>query len=449
MHRYRFIFSLILLLAVETNYSQVDTTIILAQFSSSSLLTDKAFYATSGEEKDEAKSLSFYEWEFLTGQWNGYRNQLIDYGIDLVVGYKADFLSNLRGGTRNGSVYLDNTDIILSFDLEKSLGLAGSSLVTQFLGNSGGSPNELVGSSMGLSNIETTPTWKLYQILFEQSFFDNKFSVAAGLYDYNSEFDNRESSALFINPSHGIGDDISKSGVNGPSIFPTTSVSLRLKYQNQSFYLLSAIMDGVPGHADNPYGTHIIFNKRDGLLTAMEFGFVNSIDEKLNYKLGIGAWRYSTKSLNNNFWSSGEIELSNPQNNFGIYITAERNLFSSSTGEDMMLFGRIGYANKNVNPVTFYAGSGLYFRGFNLVGKDNEFGIAFAFSRNSDSYRNFIFNTEGDDIKPFELNIEATYLFGITPWMKLQPDIQYIINPSYCPSTNNCVVVGSRLLINF
>ena len=72
---------------------------------------------------------------------------------------------------------------------------------------------------------------KLYEAWFEQTLFDDRLSFKAGLYDLNTEFDVVETAGLFINSSHGIGPDFSQSGVNGPSIFPTTSLGIRVKAQ--------------------------------------------------------------------------------------------------------------------------------------------------------------------------------------------------------------------------
>jgi len=234
--------------------------------------------------------------------------------------------------------YLDNIDLILSADLGSSINWSHTNLTVHFLGNGGGSPCELVGASQGISNIETTPTWKLYQLLLEKKFFDEKFSVAIGLYDLNSEFDTRETSGIFINPSHGIGDEFAKSGLNGPSIFPTTSLAVRLKFQAvNGNYFQSVILDGVPGNLDNPYGTHINLNKNDGFLVATEYGIVELDEEVQKSKIAIGSWIYTSQSEVNDIYSFGtQTRL---ENNYGFYVTAERILYSKFETQQLGLTG--------------------------------------------------------------------------------------------------------------
>lgn len=50
-----------------------------------------------------------------------------------------------------------------------------------------------------------------------------------GLYDLNSEFDALDDAGLFINSAFGVGTDIGLTGVNGPSIFPVTSLAVRAR----------------------------------------------------------------------------------------------------------------------------------------------------------------------------------------------------------------------------
>jgi porin len=45
--------------------------------------------------------------------------------------------------------------------------------------------------------------------------------------------------------------------------------------------------------------------------------------------------------------------------------------------------------------------------------------------------------------------LEATYQAELAPWMTIQPDIQYIINPGGQSSIDNALVIGCRASILF
>ncbi|NMB81962.1 MAG: carbohydrate porin, partial [Ignavibacteria bacterium] len=218
------------------------------------------------------------------------------------------------------------------------------------------------------------------------------------------------------------------------------------EFENGS-YIQTALLDGVPGNLENPYGTQIILNKNDGLLVINEMGIVNSEEEQLKSKIAFGGWIYTAKSEVNNL---NIFSLSpNYQNNYGFYFTAESAFYSPHENSNLGLNGfvRIGYANPQVNPVDFYLGTGFKFSG--LFGTDNnELGLAIAFSHNSQGFRN-IAELNGELIKPYEINLEATFLMPLTPYLIIQPDIQYIINPSYCTNSNSAFVISSRIQLHF
>ena len=97
--------------------------------------------------------------------------------------------------------------------------------------------------------------------------------MLAGLYDLNSEF-YRLQSALFLNSSFGIGPEFAQSGVEGPSIFPDTSVGMRIAFKPaEGLVVRIAALDGVP--VDRPDGSRGIFKPGDGALIVGEVAFLD------------------------------------------------------------------------------------------------------------------------------------------------------------------------------
>ncbi len=386
--------------------------------------------------------------ENLSGNWWGIRSALIERGINLQVIYKGEVWSNLSGGLEKGSVLLDNTDIILDLDLDKSLGLNGTSFILQFLGNSGRLPCEYVGVQQGISNIETIPTWKIFQMYIEQKLFDEKLSIILGMFDLNSEFDARESSSIFLNPSHGIGPDFAKSGLNGPSIFPTTSIALKLGYEFDSGYFLKwAVFDGVPGNPDNPYGTHIFLSGNDGILFTAETGYAVKKEDMLISKFSVGSWIYSS-DFDENIAGNIGVENRSTGKNYGLYLNWEHRFNETSAGSCAMYFLRVGMANKKINPIDFYAGTGFNIKGIFDSGNNDNLGVALAVAHNSSYYREFVEKSEEIQMKEFEINMEVTYTLPITPWLILQPDLQYFINPTFCSLNDSSLLFGTRLRVS-
>ncbi|MBU2491938.1 MAG: carbohydrate porin [Bacteroidetes bacterium] len=373
------------------------------------------------------------------------------YGIDFEFGYKGDFFSNLSGGTDKSSVYLDNFDVIFNLNLEKMIGWKGATLITYILGNNGGEPAEYSGVIQGISNIAAHDTWKLYELRLEQILLDGDLSLLAGLYDLNSEFDTREFSGIFINPSHGIGPEFAMTGHNGPSIFPNTSLALRASYNfSPSWNLKAAVFDGIPGDLNNPHGTNVILDKKDGLLLTSEINFTNG-SEEINgeyFKLAIGAWYYSGE-----FETISEVDnLGNPLlqiGNYGFYSSAEKFLFTEneSTNEGLGAFVRFGWANNNINPVDSYIGAGINYLGLIPGREEDVLGIAIAAAHNNEKCQT-ILNEENIDLKDYEFILELTYSLKINNWLQIQPDVQYVANPAVCQQNTYAFVYGTRLQLS-
>lgn len=102
--------------------------------------------------------------------------------------YTGEVMSNVSGGIKRGSRYLDNLDIVAEADLEAIAGWKGASAHVYGLYNNGKSFSDLAGDAQTASNIETgVQAFRLYEAWIEQKFAGGSLKV--GLYDLNSEFD--------------------------------------------------------------------------------------------------------------------------------------------------------------------------------------------------------------------------------------------------------------------
>lgn len=383
-----------------------------------------------------------------SSEWWSWRSSTAQNGLEIELAYIGEVWSNSSGGYGTKSDYLHNIDLVFAFDLEEFMGWQGATFTSYFLGNYGGVPSESAGAAQGISNIAADDEWKLYEIWIEQNLFSDKLSILFGLFDLNSEFDSREASALFINPSHGIGADFAQTGLNGPSIFPNASLALRLKYQiHDNFYLRTALFDGVPDFRENPSRTIVKLCREDGALSATEFVYESDTKEfeKGYSKAAVGGWYYTTEFEE---FSSDAHKTRN--GSYGFYAFAETFLYSEPFNRDQGLAGflRVGSADDKVNPFDQYWGGGIIYKG-PFEGRDDDiFGAAFAYVRTGRSYRECNLQN-GIANNNFELALEVTYSYQVLPWIALQPDIQYVVHPGAVDNINNSLVFGLRTAIDF
>ena len=375
----------------------------------------------------------------------------VDDGFTFGLLYRADVISTVSGGLRQKTTALGNLDVKFDFDMDALVGWDGVSVGLHGIASHGGKPNaNHVGSSQGVDNIEVdTNTAKLFQAWIQKQFLDERLSVLLGLYDLNSEFYVSHSSGIFLHPSPGIGSELAQTGLNGPSVFPTSSVALRVSFlPTPETYVQAVVLDGVPGDPDNPRGTHIQFNDGDGTLRVLEMGYIpgksKEGDQTLTDKYAVGVWSYTSRFEDLVEVDGGGDPLMG-KGNEGFYVLAERTLYRGKQNPDSHVDGfiRYGRAAEDFNQFSSYCQAGIVFSGM-VPGRDeDQFALSYSTARTGDKYRQAALNA-GQQATRDESVWEATYRAQMAPWLVVQPNIQYVVNPGTDEAIKNATVLGIR-----
>ncbi len=257
--------------------------------------------------------------------------------LDLSVSYTADVAGVVSGGIAKRGRFLDNLDITADLDLDKALGWRGATAHALLLNNSGGMPNDDAGTAQGVDNIEVSrQRTRLFEAWIQQSFADDKASALVGLYDLNSEFYADEAAGLLIGPAFGIGSELAATGPNGPSIFPSTALAVRLKWNpSPDVYVQAAALNAAAGVLGDPGGVDTSFNH--GALLIAEAGWTGA------GKVAVGAWRYSKKQ--------DDIRDLNPAGDpaqrdaLGAYLLLEHRLTAQDAAHQATVFTRLGVSD--------------------------------------------------------------------------------------------------------
>lgn len=373
------------------------------------------------EEPDEA----------LFSDWAGAKSKMKNAGVDMALYYKGTTMSVLSGGLKRGTHYFGNVDLTADFDLEKLVGAKGLSLSLYGLGNHGGSPSEFVGNFQGVDNIEAPSTFKLYEAYLQQQ-FDDRFLVQLGLRDYNADYFSTESSKAFLNPTFGIGGIMAQTGVNGPSIFPTTALALNAKYQSpESFYFQAGIFNAQAGDPNKPYGTQVTYNHDAGHLLVSELGWAKE-DDGAPSKIAFGAWKYTLSD-------SPQDTNKGDAYNWGLYAMIDQNLAKGLNG-----FVRYGIAEETVNSANMGVDAGLAYKGVVPSRQDDVLGLGVAYLQFANDYK-----TANAITKDGETVIELLYRLQFPRGIVVQPGVQHIIDPGGAAGVDNAWVGALRFEVNF
>lgn len=382
-----------------------------------------------------APALSFWSREQLTGGWWGVRETLEQSGLEIQGLVRSDALRSTAGGLSTGSGSINNLDMTLGLQADALLPWSGTRFCVHLLANNGGSISRLVGDAQMVSNIESPRVAKLYEAYVEQTFGNDGVSLLAGLFDMNAEFYVTPSSGLFLNGSHGVGKELSQIGLNGPSLFPNTAVALRVRMPiTENLYSQVAVFDGVPGTEDDPLATSFAWDWSHGCFAIAECGYMQeSGGDDPAQKIAVGGWWYPRSTMNDS-------------PNRGAYFLAERQVIRAGDqgSEGLTLFLRYGIADEAVNRFAANISLGGIVTGL-IPGRDeDQLGVAVAHAIHAAAYM-----SAGDEngVLPSrgEFNVELSYRVAMTPWMTLQPDLQYIRFPDGNILIPDATTFGTRL----
>ena len=362
-----------------------------------------------------------------------WKTRLADKGVAVEAAYTIDTVS-VSGGADSDTYTLDNLDVIVDVDLDKALGWSGMQLHVYGLANNGDMPNDGAGTLEGVNNIEAgLHRGKLYEFWLQKTFAVSdatEVSVLAGLYDVNSEFYATAASDVFINPAFGIGSELAATGLNGPSIFPSTGLAVRAKVSHGDAYGQVVAVNADARTWGDPDGIDTDFDA--GSLIVAEAG----VDGTRKFALGL--WHYTQ--------DFADIRTGDPADAQGIYVLFDTPIW---TQDDITVRGffRGGLSDGDTGDFdgSWQAGvsaSGLFGRENSVLGFGVHQGLLGA------KYRANVLDDDSIDLDRAETGFELTYADTLGEHITIQPDLQYILNPGGDPDVDAAFVATLRLILS-
>lgn len=359
--------------------------------------------------------------------------------LDLSVNYTADVAGVVSGGVAKRGRFLDNLDIAADLDLDKALGWRGATAHALLLNNSGGMPNDDAGTAQGIDNIEVSRhRTRLFEAWIQQSFANDKASALVGLYDLNSEFYADDSAGLLIAPAFGIGSELAATGPNGPSIFPSTALAVRLKWTpSPDVYVQAAALNADAGVLGDPGGVDTSFNH--GALLIAEAGWTGA------GKVAVGAWRYTKKQDDiRDLTPAGDPAQ---RDAVGAYLLLEHRLTGEDSARQATAFARLGVSDGDTTDFDSGWQAGVLVEKVFASRPDSAFSFGVNQAYFSKKARAAAIDA-GGRLKRAESAIEVTYSDRIGP-VTLQPDLQYVIDPGGDAGIGHALVAALRVSFGF
>ena len=395
------------------------------------------------DSKDLNSSAEIDTTKFMTGDWGGVRDKLVELGITPTAKYYTTVLGNPAGGKTRGVQYAGLLNAYLNFDLDKLLGIGGTRFVVSGSWASGRSLSEEdIGNFFNVSNVFSGDTLRLYQMFLRTDLLEGRVNFAFGRmavgdkFAYSSLFYNYVSLAFDENPV--------SIPINNPGFISNPEASWGAWLRGSpvdELYLMAGVYNSNPDLGrDSAHG--VDFSFRDGAIIIAEAGYVHNQTKgsgKMPGKYKLGAY-YDTGSFTRLGGNSDNSET-NEDGNYGFYAIGEQMVYRERAASDQGLtpWAALTFAPKEkINTFPLFVSGGLVYQGlFNARDHDK---TAFA----------VVYGKVSDDLKSkdFELLFELTHILEITSWLNIQPDIQYIVHPGGSGEIPDALVIGVLMAVD-
>jgi porin len=376
---------------------------------------------------------------YMTGDWGGFRSRLNELGITAIAKYYTTILGNPVGGKKKGVQYTGLLNAYLKFDLEKLLSIKRSKFIVSGSWATGRSlSGEDIGNFFTASEVFSGRSVRLYQLFFESELLENFLRIAVGRMGIADKFSTSE---IFYNyVSTAIDAHPISLAINDAAYFsdPQASWAVRIRVKPaDGFQVLAGVYNSNPAVGrDRAHG--VDFSFREGVILIGEFRYIRN--QEFASKVLPGSYKFGA------FYDTRKFdELANESEkqdgNYGFYWVFEQMIYRETTEDDQGLTPWAALTispDESINTFPFFISGGFVYKGLVPNRNYDKSAFGFAYGRLSNDLED----------KDYELMLELTHTFQATPWLKIQPDVQWIVHPGGSSDIPNALVLGMHLVVD-
>ncbi|MBT0667348.1 carbohydrate porin [Novosphingobium profundi] len=399
----------------------------------------------------------------LTGDWGGLRTDLHEKGVDLSVDYTSELATNVSGGTKKAVTETGQVTVGAAIDAEKAFGLKGGSFQASVTWRRG---RNLV-QSAGLDTLLQTQevygrgqTFRLTEFSYSQD-LGGGLDIKLGRLPVGNDFSSF--SCDFMNGSF-CGAPIGNIGGDFWYNWPVSQWAARLRARHGSSYAMIGAYEVNPRNLENTF-TIGHFKGATGVLIPFEAGRKVRLGATgLPGLYRAGGW-YSTADADDVLLARSRqpATLANEpmlqrSGRYGGFVMLQQQLTGhyeelangeTRTTKGLSAFVTFTQADRNTARVDNQITSGIRYLGFAAT-RPHDF-IQLGAARTHLNARAALHEelTAGSPISQgAEYEIEADYGLQLTPWMNVQPNVQYVFNPGGDKRGHDVVALGVKTAIS-
>jgi porin len=426
----------------------------------------------------------------LLGDMWGLRRTLSQYGITFGLEETSEALGNVTGGSHRGFDYDGLTQAVVQLNTQRAFGWYGGTFnvsALQIHGRNLSADN--LQNLQTASGIEADRSTRLWEAWYDQKLLEeDRLDVKIGQQSLDQEFMVSSNALLFVNTMFGWPMLPSADLPGGGPAYPLSALGVRIRYRPiETVNILVGAFSGSP--AENPdidpqvsdaHGVSFPVNRGALYIAELQYAYpaLGSMVSPgqatpLARTFRLGAW-YDTEGFDDELHDSQGRLLTDPlsdgaarrhRGDYAVYAVADQMLWrgSSDPNRTLNVFARVmGTPLDDRNLIDFSMNAGIVLHDPFTYRTDDSVGLGVGYTHVSGQVaaydRDLAIATNGF-VPPQtgEAYVEATYQYEVTPWLQLQPDVQYVFNPGgglANPSNptqriRNELVLGARTNISF
>jgi len=394
---------------------------------------------------------SFWDQQYMLGDWGGERTRLEKEGIKFDINDIGDFQADVAGSQTHHATYFGRFRESMDIDFNRLSGFDGEFFETaiwQYVPNLSG---KYLGTNTLTSSIAGEDSVRIDQLWYQQGFADNMFKVKFGQIAAVNEFGATDFFDILFNDELGYAPNtlfatkqpFSPAGKPGIILWGDLSDVTKGLYVKTGVFTAYHNAYSPDDHGFN-YGNDFNY----GAVGSFEIGYQ---EQKTvyngTYKAGVnfnGLAIYQNPATGQNY--SGD---------YTAYFLAQKTVYHPvdaqgklqlKKGLDLLLefVTAPGDRNSLQDEVTL----GGRYTGL-IPGRDEDkVGFGFIYSKNGYASSDAYLTANGRSLSG-EATWELDYQYNPSPWLSIQPDTQFILNPGGDSSRSPIIVMGLRTILRF
>ncbi len=387
--------------------------------------------------KAQSFDTSLYQWlnqKTMTGDWGGLRTSLVDDGIKFRGSYNNEFADVMSGGERQGNGESQQFAYGVDVDLGKLVGLNGTIFHLTFNSRQGRSASaDFIGNKLAVQeNYGAGETTRITEVSVEQALDGNFVSLKGGFYPMGNDFAGTSLLCDFQNVGF-CAHPQNLPNSSGWSDNPTGKWGGRVKFNiSPVLYTEAGVYDVNPTYGQPGNGLKMSTNGSTGALIVLETGYTTALGmAQLPGHYKIGAY-YDTSEV-----KDAAIPGQFDNGRYGMYVLVDQMLcsFDGTPKRGLVALGQFSTSDRRTAVFKQTIGAELIALGPFDVRPSDFIDIGYLRAGINERTINAEYaklaaeNINEGGLSQGENLIEVGYGLAATPWLTIQPNLQYVINP--------------------